>query len=96
MFNMKRSSLLDHLVQETQNIRFSRKKCRLNIRKYSFSQRIVDAWNDLPSYVVESKSVNAFKSQLNKHWKDLEIKFSPDIYNPEENRITLRWAQGAV
>ena len=40
-----------------------KKNCRLNIRKYSFSQRIVDAWNNLPTNVVESKTVNAFKSQ---------------------------------
>jgi hypothetical protein len=28
-------------------------------------------------------TVNGLKNQLNTHWKDLEIKFKPDIYKPE-------------
>ena len=42
---------------------------RTNIRKYSFSQRVVDTWNKLPANVVESKTVNMFKSA--EHWKNL-------------------------
>ena len=59
-----------------------KKHCRTNIRKYSFSfsQRVVDTWNSLPAKVIESNTVNGFKNQLNSHWKDLEIKFRPDIY----------------
>jgi hypothetical protein len=33
--------------------------------------RVVDTWNKLPANVVESKTVNMFKSQLNTHWKNL-------------------------
>jgi hypothetical protein len=50
-----------------------KKRCRTNIRKYSFSQRVVDTWNSLPAKVIESNTVNGFKHQLNSHWKDLEI-----------------------
>ena len=46
-------------------------------------QRVVDTWNSLPAKVIESNTVNGFKNQLNSHWKDLEIKFKPDIYKPE-------------
>ena len=60
-----------------------KKQCRTNIRKYSFLQRVVDTWNSLPVNVIESNTVNGFKNQLNSHWKDLEIKFKPDIYKPE-------------
>ena len=35
---------------------------RLDIRKYFFSQRVVNSWNRLPAIVVNSKSVNAFKN----------------------------------
>jgi hypothetical protein len=31
-----------------------KKQCRTNIRKYSFSQRVVDTWNSLPAKVIES------------------------------------------
>ena len=49
----------------------------------AFSQRVVDTWNSLSAKVIESNTVNGFKNQLNSHWKDLEIKFKPDIYKPE-------------
>jgi len=35
---------------------------RLDIRKYFFSQSVVNRWNRLPAKVVNSKSVNAFKN----------------------------------
>jgi len=35
---------------------------RMDIRKYFFSQRVVNSWNGLPAKVVNSKSVNAFKN----------------------------------
>ncbi len=36
---------------------------RLEIRRNFFSQRVVSKWNELPQYVVEAESVNAFKSR---------------------------------
>jgi hypothetical protein len=59
-----------------------KKRGGTNIRKYSFSQ-IVGTWNSLPAKVIESNTLNGFKNQLYSHWKDLEIKFRPDIYKPE-------------
>jgi hypothetical protein len=72
-----------------------------NIRKYSFSQRVVDTWNSLPAKVIESNTVNGFKNQLNSHWKDLEIKFRPDIYKPFANFICnqlpcFTWCRGHI
>ena len=46
-------------------------RCHLDIRKHSFSHRVVTDWNRLPEYVVMSPSVNAFKSRLDKHWTDM-------------------------
>ena len=47
-------------------------KCRLDLRKYFFTNRVIRPWNDLPIEVRESGSVNSFKisyddwiSQLN-------------------------------
>ena len=41
-----------------------KKQCHLDIRKYFFNQRVVNAWNNLPTEAVESTTVNAFKSHL--------------------------------
>lgn len=40
--------------------------CNLNIRKYCFCSRVVDAWNKLPQHVVNVTSVNSFKSALSR------------------------------
>ena len=36
-------------------------------RKYSFSQRIINEWNRLPSEAVNAKSVNIFKNKVDTH-----------------------------
>ena len=43
---------------------------RLDIRKYSFSSRIVNIWNSLPDYVivVDVDSVDLFKTRLDNFW----------------------------
>ena len=57
-----------------------KRQFRLDIWKYSFSQRVIDAWNNLPESVEESSSINQFKSRINDHWKTKEIKFQQDCY----------------
>ena len=37
---------------------------RLNLRKFSFSHRVVVDWNSLPSKVVEARDVEQFKAEL--------------------------------
>jgi len=45
-------------------LKLFKKPCRINVRKFFFSQRVVDSWNSLPSNVVESPSINTFKNRL--------------------------------
>ena len=40
------------------------KLCRLYIRKFSFSQRIVNEWNRLSADCVGASSVNIFKNKI--------------------------------
>ena len=37
---------------------------RLDIRKFNFSNRVINSWNSLPLNVVEADSVNTFKGRL--------------------------------
>ena len=39
-------------------------------KQSTFCNRIVNDWNSLPKYIVESSNVNAFKNALDKHWYD--------------------------
>ena len=34
-----------------------------DMRKYSFSQRVINEWNKLPNYCVNASSVNMFKNR---------------------------------
>ena len=65
------------------NFKIYKQHCRTNIRKYSFTQRVVDCWNNLPVNVVNAPSVNSFKNQLNSHWRTFKLKFEADCYGPE-------------
>ena len=58
-----------------------KRQFRLYLRKYSFSQRVIDDWNSLPEDVVSSKTINQFKNRLNKFWKNKNTKFDPDCYS---------------
>jgi len=51
--------------------RFStvRVSSRLELRKHSFSQRIVDHWNKLPDDVVSAATISTFKRRLD-IWMD--------------------------
>ena len=50
--------------------------CRLRSRQNVFSLRVVNNWNSLSETCVSSDSLNAFKSNLNKEWRDKPGKFS--------------------
>lgn len=39
-------------------------------RMTTFSNRIINDWNALPSEVIEAESVNIFKERLDEHWAD--------------------------
>ena len=41
-------------------------QCRLDMRKYSFSQRVINKWNKLPNNCVNASSVNMFKNRIDR------------------------------
>ena len=53
-------------------LRLYKQPCRLNLRKNFFTQRVVNDWNRLPSYVVEAPSINAFKNRLDEFLQDMD------------------------
>ena len=46
-------------------VALAKKQCRLDIRKFSFSQRTVNEWNRLSADCVGASSVNIFKNKIN-------------------------------
>ena len=62
-----------HSTTRGHNFKLYTQRSRLDIRSKFFSRRVVNDWNSLPSEVVNAKSTEIFKKQLDKYW--WEIRF---------------------
>ena len=47
----------------------AKERCKLDIRKYAFSQRTINEWNRLPGECVNATSVNMFKNKIDNYFK---------------------------
>ena len=54
-------------------IKIMKQTSRLNLRKFSFSHRVVVDWNSLPRKVVEARDVEQFKAELGEAWEDFRF-----------------------
>ena len=52
------------------SMKLYKSQCRLDLRKFFFSQRVVNEWNRLPQYVVNKETVLQFKIALEKFYKE--------------------------
>ena len=57
------------------SLKLNVQRCKYNLRKYSFTVRIVNLWNSLPDSVILSDSVNSFKNKLDEYWINKEVYF---------------------
>ena len=55
--------------------KLQKKRCNLNIRKFSFFNRVVNPWNSLPVRVIEAPTLISFEGRLDKHWERHPIKY---------------------
>ena len=44
--------------------RIRKQRCQLDIRKYCFSQRVVNIWNNLTSEAVNADNISIFKNKI--------------------------------
>ena len=49
------------------NYTLVKKQSRLDVRKYYFSQRTINVWNNLSTDCVQASSVNMFKNKIDKY-----------------------------
>ena len=55
-------------------MKLKKERSRLDIRKHSFTSRIVDIWNSLPEHVVSAKTMYSFENRLDRHWMNQPMK----------------------
>ena len=62
----------------TQEIRFALQlsHIRYDIRKFSFSNRIIPLWNSLPDNIVSSPTLNTFIARLDKFWENQDVRYN--------------------
>ncbi len=58
-------------------LKLRKDRSRPDLRKFTFSQRVVNMWNELPAEVVTASSVKMFKTKLEAHLKNLP-RWSPE------------------
>ena len=53
-----------------------------DLRKYYFTNRVVNAWNSLHDHVVLSETINTCKSRLDKFWQhqDMIYDFQAELH----------------
>ena len=49
------------------NYTLLKKQSRLDVRKYSFSQRSINVWNTFSTDCVHASSVNMFKNKIDRY-----------------------------
>jgi len=62
-------------IQETRGknvLIIFKSRFKYDLREF-FTNRVVDAWNSLPNWIVMANSTNTFKRRLDTHWQDQEI-----------------------
>ena len=65
-------------IQATRDndLRIFKTRFKYDLRKFYFTNRVVDAWDSLPNWIVMANRTNTFKRRLDTCWQDQEI-----IYN---------------
>ena len=64
-----------------------KKQSRLDVRKYSFSQRTINVWNKLSTDCVHASSVNMFKNKIDNYLAKGPSINSNVNHNPNNVRI---------
>ena len=68
------------------SLKLFKERSRLVLRKQTFTQRVVDSWNNLPENVVNAPSINALKRRFNTHTRGEASKFCPTWYMPSTSK----------
>jgi len=56
-------------------MRLQKVRFKYDLRKYCFTNRVVNIWNGLPNWVVTAESTNIFKTRLDTFWHNQDIMY---------------------
>ena len=61
-----------HSSTRGHNFKLRKSRAHTNLRLNSFSNRVINDWNSLPSYVVDAPSLSSFMNLLDEHWTNYQ------------------------
>ena len=61
MFEMAKDNRRGH------SLKLYKRRFRLEVGRYKFSNRVCEEWNKLPEEVISVSTLNRFKAQLDRH-----------------------------
>ena len=64
---------LAFIATEGNDFRIFKTRFKYDLRNFYFTNRVVDAWNSLPYYIVTANNTNIFKRILGAYWQDQDI-----------------------
>ena len=70
-------------VSRGHQFKLMKERAVLNVRKYYFTNRVVDMWNNLPRWVVEANNTKGFERNLDKFMGNHPIRF--------DHRARIEW-----
>ena len=59
--------------------KITKNRCNTNIRQNFFTNRIIKTWNNLPENIINSESIETFKTRLERFWANLSIRYTPSF-----------------
>jgi len=73
----------DTIMTRGNRYKITQHHCYYDLRKYTYTNRVIPIWNSLSDYVVSAETVNTFKWCLDKFWSDQDV-----LYNYKAGRWT--------
>lgn len=58
------------------HLKLYKTRSRLDVRKYTFTQRAVEIWNSLPEKVVSAPTIPCFEARLDRYWENQTQKYN--------------------
>ena len=58
----------NEFVTRGNDMRLEKSQVKYDLRKFGFTNRVVNTWNSLPNWVVSANTTNTFKTRLDKFW----------------------------
>jgi len=76
--NINNIYLLSHVDVATRGNKYKlyQSSVKYDLKKHFFTSRVVSLWNSLPDGVVDSDTINCFKSRLDKFWTNQVVEYN--------------------